>query len=134
MFLIDTNIFLEILLDQERASECQKFLENIQHKEVFFYVSSFTIHSIEVILDRNKLHEPLIEFLQEILNIPRLKRFDTDTIEELEAVKLARQFNLDFDDAIQYYICKTLSLKIISFDRHFDQTDVKRVEPKYISK
>ncbi|MEW6214616.1 MAG: hypothetical protein AB1478_05340 [Nitrospirota bacterium] len=32
-YLIDTNIFLEILLDQERAAECQELLERLQAKE-----------------------------------------------------------------------------------------------------
>lgn len=99
MYLIDTNIFLEILLDQEKSDECQKLLESISEREAVFYVSSFTIHSIQVILERNKLYEPLIDFLQEIQTIG-LKRFDTDTGEELEAIKLARNLNLDFDDAI----------------------------------
>jgi len=26
MYLLDTNIFLEILLDQEKSSECKEFL------------------------------------------------------------------------------------------------------------
>lgn len=30
MFLVDTNIFLEILLEQERKDDCEKFLrENV---------------------------------------------------------------------------------------------------------
>lgn len=132
MYLIDTNIFLEILLDQERAVECQKLIESLQDREVIFYVSSFTIHSIEVVLDRKKLYEPLIDFLWDIHKTKGLKRFDTSTIEELEAVKLARGLNLDFDDTLQYYICKTHNFKIISFDKHFDSTDVVRVEPENI--
>ena len=130
MYLIDTNIFLEIFLNQERASECQELLISIQDREVVYYVSSFTIHSIEVILERNELCGPLIDFLQDIHKNKRLKRFDTDTLQELEAIKLAKNLNLDFDDAIQYYICKTYNFKIVSFDKHFDQTDIKRVEPR----
>lgn len=122
MYLIDTNIFLEILLDQERAAECQELLERLQDREVIFYVSSFTIHSIEVILERSELYEPLIDFLQDIHKTKGLKLFDTNTLEELEAIKLAQSINLDFDDAIQYYICKAHNLKIVSFDKHFDQT------------
>ncbi|MEK6764707.1 MAG: PIN domain-containing protein [Planctomycetota bacterium] len=60
MYLIDTNIFLEILLDQERAVECQKLIESLQDREVIFYVSSFTMHSIEVVLDRKNFMNPLL--------------------------------------------------------------------------
>lgn len=129
MYLIDTNIFLEILLDQKKATECQELIERFQNREVIFYVSSFTIHSIEIILERNGLHEPLVNFLHDIHRTKGLKRFDIDTLEELEAVKLAQSLNLDFDDALQYHICKIHNLKIVSFDKHFDPTDVERVEP-----
>lgn len=132
MYLIDTNIFLEILLDQERSTECQELLETLPDREVMFYVSSFTIHSIEVILERNELYEPLMDFLYDIHKTKGLKRFDTDTLEELEAIKLAQKLNLDYDDAIQYYICKTHNFKLVSFDKHFDSTDVERIEPKNI--
>ncbi len=132
MYLIDTNIFLEVLLDQERSAECQELLETLQNREVLFYVSSFTIHSIEVILERNELYEPLMDFLYDIHKTKGLKRFDTDTLEEMEAIKLAQKLNLDCDDAIQYYICKTYNFKIVSFDKHFDSTDVERIEPKDI--
>ena len=59
MYLIDTNIFLEILLDQERSAEWQELFDDLQDREVIFYVSSFTVHSIEVILER---HDPKICF------------------------------------------------------------------------
>ncbi|GJQ60475.1 MAG: hypothetical protein SCALA701_32760 [Candidatus Scalindua sp.] len=61
-----------------------------------------------------------------------IKRFDTNTLEELEAIKLSTKLNLDCDDAIQYYICKAHNFKIVSFDKHFDSTDVERIEPKSI--
>ncbi len=134
MYLIDTNIFLEILLDQERAVECQELIDSIQSREVVFYVSSFSMHSIEVILERKNLIESLTDFLQDIHNTKGLKRFETNTLDELDAIKMARRLNLDFDDALQYYICKAHSFKIVSFDKHFDSTDVIRIEPVHILK
>ncbi len=32
MYLVDTNIFLEILLDQERSSDCKEFVQEILSK------------------------------------------------------------------------------------------------------
>ena len=41
-----------------------------------------------------------------------------------------KEFDLDFDDAINYYIVKKYKMKsIVSFDRHFDKTDIESVEP-----
>ncbi len=47
MYLIDTNIFLEVLLGQEKTQECKDFLvNNLGHLEI----SDFTLHSIGVYL------------------------------------------------------------------------------------
>ena len=130
MYLIDTNIFLEILLDQQKADECQRLLSKVYEGKIFAYVSSFTLHSIEVILERNKLIEALEAFLLDVHKARGLKRFETSTIEELLALKISKIHKIDFDDAIQFYICRTYSLDIISFDKHFDGTGIKRLEPK----
>jgi uncharacterized protein len=47
MYLIDTNIFLEILLSQKQKDICKEFLvSNIEQ----IYISDFSLHSIGVIL------------------------------------------------------------------------------------
>ena len=49
MFLVDTNIFWEIFLDQDKRSDCVRFLEtNLGN----FSITDFTLHSIGVILFR----------------------------------------------------------------------------------
>ena len=62
MYLIDTNIFLEILLEQDKCRECEALLNNIRNSSLMFYVSSFTLHSIEVTMIRNNKMNELIEF------------------------------------------------------------------------
>ena len=130
MYLVDTNIFLEILLEQERVEECEALFEKLQKGELTAVVSSFTLHSIEVIMERSGQHDILLEFLEDVDLAKGLRRFDTTTLDELEALQLGKTATLDFDDAIQYFICKTHNLKIISFDRHFDNKDIIRIEPK----
>jgi predicted nucleic acid-binding protein len=37
---------------------------------------------------------------------------------------------LDFDDALQYFVCKKLGINfIVSFDRDFNGLGIKRIEP-----
>ena len=49
MYLVDTNIFLEILLKQNKSESCKAFLDkNIGA----ISISDFTLHSIGVILFR----------------------------------------------------------------------------------
>lgn len=52
--------------------------------------------------------------------------------EELIACELANKVNLDFDDGLHYYFLKRMSVSIISFDKDFDKTDIKRLEPKEV--
>ena len=131
MYLIDTNIFLELLLDRKNAKQCEKFLEKVSKGEIKAVVSSFTLHAIEALL--GKKHRITQLFVRNILNSKGLKVYSTTLEEELEASILAEKVGLDFDDGLQYFIAKKLQAKaIVSFDRHFDKTDLKRVTPKEV--
>ena len=128
MYLIDTNIFLEILLEQEKSKECEALISNAVQSSNF-HVSSFTLHSIEVIMLRNTKINKLMEFLSD-LNESKIIRIETNTEDELNALNSMKKFKLDFDDSLQLYLCDKHNLKIISFDKHFDKTSIKRLEPK----
>jgi predicted nucleic acid-binding protein len=43
MYLLDTNLFLEILLGQERAEETQRFLQQAPREQLL--VSDFSLYS-----------------------------------------------------------------------------------------
>ncbi len=66
MFLIDTNIFLEIILNQSKNEDCKNFLINNQRN---LFISDFSLHSIGVILFRQKMNNYFNLFLQGITNI-----------------------------------------------------------------
>lgn len=131
MYLLDTNIFLEILLNQEKSEECEILLKSIRKSRILFYVSSFTLHSIEVAMIREDKTELLSDFLRFIL-ASKIIRLDTNTNEELQILNLAKEFELDFDDAFQFFLCRKNNLKIVSFDKHFDKLTTQRVEPRDI--
>jgi hypothetical protein len=70
MHLIDTNIFLEVLLSQEKKDVCKKILDaNIGNQ----YLSDFSLHSIGVILfkmdkDFNRVRDKIkITFVEHIV-------------------------------------------------------------------
>jgi len=50
VYLIDTNVWLERLLDQERSEEVGQLLSNIPSEDLF--ITDFAFHSIGVILAR----------------------------------------------------------------------------------
>lgn len=130
MLLLDTNIILEIALEQEKAQECVNLLE--QYDKIDFFISDFSIHSIGVILNKrnnlekfDKLIEDLRLVLKAILSLDHyydLKRL----------INIMKVFDLDFDDAYQYRIAEKYKLTIVSFDKDFDKTKLGKRTPTEI--
>ena len=118
-----------MLLDQERAKECENFLVKVEQGEISAVLTSFSLHSIAVILEKLKDINAYEEFLKVILNLKGLVVYSTNPGDEIEVCKIAKKFNLTFDDALQYYVANLFKLKLISFDSDFDKTDIERIEP-----
>ena len=128
--LIDTNIFLEYLLAQERADECLNALKAIIDANIDAVISSFSLHSIEVIMMRNNLNDKLKEFLSVISEIQYIKVYNTSPEEDIEILGLMENKKLDFDDSIQLYIAKKLNALLLTLDKHFDNIkDIKVKKP-----
>jgi len=132
MLMVDTNIFLELFLGQEKADECENLLQKISSGELEAIVSKFTLHAIEAILNNPEL---TLTFLRNIQGSLGLNVYDTNIEEEMAAAMLMDKAKLDYDDALQYYIAKKFGVEaIISYDKHFDKTDIKRKEPSHFIK
>lgn len=128
MLLIDTNIFLELLLGQERASECEEFLGKVSRGDIEAVVTKFTVHAIEVVLN-----EPasILVFLRNVQNSVGLSVYETTIEDEIAASVLMGKVGLDFNDSLQYFVAKKLGAEaIVSYDKHFDKVDVPRREPR----
>lgn len=127
MILVDTNVFLEYLLDRRRADECGKLLAELSRGGVEGAVTRFSLHSIEAVYKSDLL----ATFLSNVDRSLGLDVQETSTVEEREVAELARKVRMDFDDALQYYVAKKLGAEaIVSFDRHFDGLDLPRAEPR----
>lgn len=125
MYFIDTNIFLEIALKQEKSIKAKTFLINNAAEKM--YMSDMSIHSIGIILFKLKKLNSFIPIINEI-SINRIAILSISIL-KLKDVKInAEKFNLDFEDAYQYTIAKNYDLKLVSFDKDFDKTDIKRIE------
>ena len=126
MYLVDTNIFLEALLDQERRPEVESFLEAIDWETIS--ITDFSLYSIGIRLFRLKRFTLFLPFLEDLIGngivIRSLNLEDLKTLDQL-----MQEFNLDFDDAYQYTAAEKYNLELISFDKDFDRTERKRKEP-----
>ena len=130
MFLVDTNIFLEGLLEQNKAFTVRKFFQNVDVD--FLFITDFTLYSIGVILLRLKKHEIFISFSEDMI-IGGIQILTLNKHDYMELDTISRKYKLDFDDAYQYLIAEKNNLQIISFDKHFDITEKKRKEPADIA-
>lgn len=119
MFLIDTNIWVELLLEQERANEVQNLFENINSEEL--YITDFTIYSIGIILFKLHKKEVLKLFLNKTIIESNINKIVLDETELSEMIDDEEYKKLDFDDAYQYYSAKKMGINIVSFDADFER-------------
>ncbi len=116
MFLVDTNVFLEIILGQDKKEDCKKFLrENISD----LHLTDFSLHSIGVILFKYKKEEIFQKFLEDV--IPNVSILSLPIKFYSNLINTKKKVNLDFDDAYQYAVAKYYNLKIVTMDRDFEK-------------
>ncbi|WP_456368819.1 PIN domain-containing protein [Thermococcus sp.] len=63
MFLVDTNVFLEVLLEQENSKTAEEFL--LKTPPELVHISDFTLYSIGIIMTRAKKGEEFLKFTEE---------------------------------------------------------------------
>lgn len=130
MYLVDTNIWLEAILDQERAEQARAFL---QHTEsLHLALTDFSLFSIGIILTRLKKDVLFQTFLQDTVEESGvvLIRLDTEGLNEILALR--KSVSLDFDDAYQYVAARKHNLQLVSFDTDFDRTERGRKTPQAV--
>jgi len=112
--LINTNIFLEILLNQQKASICISYL---QTNRQFSCITDFSLHSIGLLCNKRKLDSAFILFLNDVL--PSLSVLSIEPLKLFEVIKQTQLTNLDFDDSYQYLVALQNNLEIATLDQDF---------------
>jgi predicted nucleic acid-binding protein len=116
MYLVDTNIFLEVLLGHDKKEECKGFLmKNLGNLNI----TDFSLHSIGVILFRYRKEEVFQRFVEDIL--PNTRLLSLPLSQYREVANVGKSFNLDFDDAYQYCVAKYYGLKVVTMDKDFEK-------------
>lgn len=127
MYLVDTNIWLERLLDQGRSEDVGAFLAKTSSDRLF--CTDFCYHSIGVILCRLHYSGLFLMFTHDLfydggVRLIHLGPGDMDAM-----VRAMEAYSLDFDDAYQYCAAQRNGLSLVSFDADFDRTPEGRTEP-----
>ena len=125
--LIDTNVFLEIILGQQRADEATALLAKTTEHE--FFLSDYSLHSIGLLLLRRKQHDIFQSFLRDLTVNATVTLASLSTSDMPAVIDVARRYNLDFDDAYQYSVAQKFGLTLISLDSDFDRTERGRKTP-----
>jgi len=132
MYLTDTNIFLEVLLEEEHMEECKEFLEIVSEGKITAFVTTFSLHTIAIIMEKLRDLGSYKVFLETITNFRGIIFYSTNPQDEIAICETAKKEALDFDDALHYYVAKKFGLEIVSFDKHFDNKRIKRLKPSEI--
>lgn len=126
-YLLDTNIWLERLLDQERAHEVGQLLDKVPSNQLM--ITDFSFHSIGVILHRLNRLDTFSKFVKDLFldgNV-RLLTILPEEMGKLNAV--IKDYGLDFDDAYQYIVAQLYDEKLVSYDNDFDSIGDGRITP-----
>jgi len=130
MYLIDTNIFLEVMLARPKRRACTGFLGLVKTGREKAAVTDFTLYSIMIILhSAGKLRE-LDRFLRSLSAYKGLTLYATSLDDKVAAVELADRKEFDIDDAVEYASAVSIGAKgIVSLDRDFDRREIPRIDP-----
>ena len=125
MYLVDTNMFLEILVQQDKSKDCKSFLnKNIGSLNI----SDFSFHSIGIILFKNNDEKIFLKFISDILPNTNLVYLPQDDYKEV--INIKQKIKLDFDDSYQYSLCRRFELKLITIDYDFKR--VKDIDIQFL--
>lgn len=127
MYLVDTNVWLERLLDQSKSEEVRKFLDDTPSERLF--ITDFSFHPIGVILEKLKQTDTFQNFVKDAFIDGAVVLLHLSPEDTLRIVQIIEKYNLDFDDAYQYTAAEKYKLTLISFDSDFDLTERGRKTP-----
>ncbi len=132
MYLLDTNLFVEVLLEQEKSDEVERFLDGASAKGL--YLTEFSLYSIALLLVKRRMQKDLLKFVDDVLLTDRVSLVRLGPNEIGDIVQVCDRFNLDFDDAYQYRAAEKNNLILVSLDADFDRTERGRKTPAEVLK
>ncbi len=130
MFLVDTNVWLEVLLGQDRAAEAKQFLQKTPTSAL--WITEFTIYSVGIILMRTRHYSLWKDFLSDTVLGSEVIRVRLEMEDLQRVLDISQKYGLDFDDAYQYITAEKHNLTLISLDSDFDRTPRGRRTPAQI--
>ena len=129
MYLLDTNIFLEVILNREYSQVVQDLLN--RDTATAFFVSDFSVYSIGIFFVRRHMPDQLGTFIDD-LELRGIRTVSLSNDELKQVPHWCKKYGMDFDDAYQYVVADRYRLKLVSLDHDFDRIPQGRIHPKDI--
>jgi uncharacterized protein len=117
MYLVDTNVWLEVLFAQPRSEEALTFLSTVEVKHLF--ITDFSIHSIGVLALRHKKPQLFEQFISDMLEDSAIPVVTLNHSDLRQVIEVANDHKLDFDDAYVYAAAAKFHLTLVTFDSDF---------------
>jgi len=134
-YFLDSNIFLELELDQRYADECEALLNKVRRGLIEAVTTGFHIDSILLVMENYGMKpSDLRTFLSSLLGYKGLTIYFPSLHDRILATEYMEKFGLDLDDALAYCAMKKFDTNnIVSYDKHFNPIrDVTRLEPSQL--
>ena len=116
--LADTNIILEVILQQERSALCESIL---QQRENRIAISDFSLSSIGIYLFRSNRESAFLNFIRDIDGIFTILNLELKDYSKIYDNKM--KFHLDYDDSYQLAVAAIYGLELITLDKDFRDLD-----------
>lgn len=130
--LIDTNILMEIALEQKQAQVCEDLLDAIKTDMIQEDVSitQFSLNAIEAMLSEK--YEDFIYELLLLIHQGKIKIAKNKPEDDLSILAIKAGLGLDFDDACQFLATAQLGTYLVTYDKDFTKTSLKTKTPEEI--
>lgn len=127
MYALDANIFLEVLLKQEKWGICAQVLEEVKLGSITAMLSDFSIDSIVIILERyGKTGTEIRKFLLSLFGYVGLRIYHAKMIDKMRATIKMERYKLDFDDSLVLQCAINSNCAgLITLDKDFQ--DIKEI-------
>jgi predicted nucleic acid-binding protein len=127
VFLIDTNIWIQLVRQRDLADDVNRFLAGVPVHRLFTTI--FSVHGIGIVMDRHAMIDRYAAFLTKLAIGSDLAVISISIEDSRRIADAAISHGLDFDDAYQYAAAEMNNLHLVSLDADFDRTPRGRLTP-----
>ena len=131
MFLLDTNVGLELLLEQEKTDQVRRLLEVEESSR--FALTDFSLRSVGVVLTRLKKEVLFLDFLSHTMEDSAVRVVRLGAAELKGVPSVCRRFDSTSTMPTNTWPHRKYDLTLVSFDSDFDRTERGRRAPAEVT-